>query len=60
MAEPAEMELAAKDASNELDILLATETAPATELLKWYQRWYTKAGHKRLGRLLVKVGKEIA
>lgn len=27
-------------------------------LFKWYQNWYTKAGYKRLGRVLVMLAKE--
>ena len=32
----------------------------AKDLVKWWSIWYLKAGHKRLGRLLVKLGKETA
>jgi hypothetical protein len=31
----------------------------AKDLINWWSLWYLKAGHKRLGRLLVKLGKEI-
>ena len=30
----------------------------AKELISWWSRWYLKAGHKRLGRILVAVGKK--
>ncbi len=29
------------------------ETWSARELADWWARWYLKAGHKRLGRILV-------
>jgi hypothetical protein len=29
----------------------------AKELAAWWIRWYLKAGHKRLGRILVAMGK---
>ena len=28
-------------------------------ICKWWARWYTKAGHKRLGRILVRFSKEV-
>lgn len=30
------------------------------ELLAWYRRWYTQAGHKRLGRFLVQLAGEVS
>ena len=45
-------------ASEELKQNLAQWSAK--DLIKWWSKWYLKAGHKRLGRLLVKLGKEIA
>jgi len=27
-------------------------------IINWHQRWYIKAGHKRLGRMLVGMAKE--
>jgi hypothetical protein len=29
----------------------------AKDLAGWWIKWYLKAGHKRLGRILVKMGK---
>jgi hypothetical protein len=29
----------------------------AQDLAGWWIKWYLKAGHKRLGRILVKMGK---
>jgi hypothetical protein len=30
----------------------------ARDLIKWWARWYSKAGHKRLGRVLVDLSKK--
>lgn len=30
----------------------------ARELAAWWSNWYGKAGHKRLGRILVGIGKK--
>jgi hypothetical protein len=32
----------------------------ANDLIKWWVRWYLKAGHKRLGRILVALEKKSA
>jgi hypothetical protein len=29
----------------------------ADDLIQWWARWYLKAGHKRLGRILVAISK---
>jgi hypothetical protein len=29
----------------------------ARDLIKWWAEWYLKAGHKRLGRMLVAISK---
>jgi hypothetical protein len=29
----------------------------ANDLIDWWARWYMKAGHKRLGRVLVSISK---
>ena len=45
-----EMDTAAADAQNELVDL----DQDAVELVAdWWKRWYLKAGHKRLGRVLI-------
>lgn len=58
----AKMDSAAVDAQNEL--LLGSDgahpefsTASALDLVRWWDRWYMKAGHKRLGRILVEVAR---
>jgi predicted ATPase len=30
----------------------------ANDLIKWWRKWYLKAGHKRLGRILVALDKK--
>lgn len=30
----------------------------AQDLVSWWSRWYLKAGHKRLGRILVAINKK--
>uniref|UniRef100_A0A6H2A4W9 EF-hand domain-containing protein n=1 Tax=viral metagenome TaxID=1070528 RepID=A0A6H2A4W9_9ZZZZ len=30
------------------------------QVAQWWQKWYTKAGHKRLGRGLVAIAKRLA
>ena len=53
------MDSAATDAEQALDELLTQdEPATAQDLVDWWYSWYMKAGHKRLGRLLVQVAKE--
>lgn len=50
----AEMDAAAVEAEKDLSTVdqAAVETVAA-----WWAKWYLKAGHKRLGRLLVKIAK---
>jgi len=51
----AEMDAAAQEAEKELAGL--DQTAVKT-LATWWQKWYLRAGHKRLGRLMVKIAKQ--
>ena len=51
-----EMDDAATIAENELSELSDKEVAPVA---KWFHKHYMKAGHKRLGRLLVQSAKEL-
>ena len=51
----AEMDAAAQEAEKELATL---DQAAVKTLAAWWQKWYLKAGHKRLGRLMVKVAKK--
>lgn len=46
-----QMDAAAADAGVEFKKLMAKPTAKATELVAFHQKWYLKAGHKRLGAL---------
>lgn len=50
----AEMDAAAKEAEKDLSTL---DQAAVETVARWWLKWYTTAGHKRLGRLLVKIAK---
>lgn len=53
----AKMDAAAEEAEKEL----ATLDQKAVEALAaWWLKWYVTAGHKRLGRLLVRIAKSAA
>ena len=52
----AAMDNAAALAHQDLDKLNSTHVA---SIANWYHRWYMEAGHKRLGRILASIGKEI-
>ena len=54
--DPEAMDLAASNAQVELDQLPEEHTAAIAE---WWHKWYLTAGHKRLGRIMVEIGKEI-
>lgn len=41
------------------DILKKMSKEEVESVGKWWQEWYLKAGHKRLGRILVKRMKEL-
>lgn len=49
--DPEAMDAAADDAAEELDTL---DPEVVKAIASWWARWYLKAGHKRLGRLMVK------
>ena len=51
-----QMDLAAEEAMKELTNDIPAEHAQAIAL--WWKKHYLKAGHKRLGRLLVKYATE--
>lgn len=53
--DPQAMDNAAVDAENELSELPNKVVLPMAE---WWYRWFMKAGHKRLGRILVQIAKE--
>lgn len=47
-----DFDTAAAEAKTEL---LANPNWTAKEIAAWWKRWYMTAGHKRLGRVLVKL-----
>jgi hypothetical protein len=47
----AEMNQAAVDAQNNL---VNVDPKAVEAVAAWWKKWYLKAGHKRLGRILVK------
>ncbi len=51
----AEMDSAAEEAEKDLATL---DQAAVEAVAAWWLKWYMKAGHKRLGRLMVKVAKK--
>lgn len=52
--DPVEMDAAADIAEKELQGMPQTEVIP---IARWFASHYLKAGHKRLGRVLVQVAK---
>ena len=50
----AKMDAAAEEAEKDLATL---DRAAVETLATWWLRWYMKAGHKRLGRIMVKLAK---
>ena len=48
-----QMDTNAQEASKEL--LIMCESGTVLEVADWWRRWYMKAGHKRLARLLMAV-----
>jgi hypothetical protein len=50
---PEQMDAYAVEASHEL--LVMSESGTIAELADWWRRWYLKAGHKRLARLLMRI-----
>lgn len=53
----AEMDAAAREAEKDLATL---DQAVVETIAAWWLKWYITAGHKRLGRLLVKIAKSRA
>jgi hypothetical protein len=51
----AEMDAAAKEAEKDLASL---DQAAVQAIAAWWSKWYLKAGHKRLGRIMVKLSKK--
>lgn len=54
MSEPNPFDEAAKIAEQELTNISRESVEPISA---WWLKWYMKAGHKRLGRILVKIAK---
>ena len=50
-----QMDEAAAQAKTELDQNF--EVWSAKDMVVWWSKWYLKTGHKRLGRILVAIGK---
>ena len=50
----AEMDAAAKEAEKDLATL---DQAAVEVVAAWWSKWYATAGHKRLGRMLVRIAK---
>jgi hypothetical protein len=48
------MDAAAEEAEKDLGSL---DRAAVEALAAWWQKWYMKAGHKRIGRIMVKIAK---
>lgn len=59
--DPEKMNEAAKQADNDLRILFEKEgkNLLAIDLIQWFLTWYMFAGHRRLGRIIVKIGNEL-
>lgn len=51
----AEMDIAAGEAEKDLASL---DQAAVETIAAWWVKWYMKAGHKRLGRIMVKLAKK--
>ena len=51
-----QMDEAAEQAEIEIDQNL--DIWSAKDIISWWAKWYMRAGHKRLGRLLVARGKK--
>ena len=50
----AKMDAAAEEAEKDLGAL---DQAAIEAVAAWWLKWYMKAGHKRLGRIMVRVAK---
>ena len=51
----AEMDAAAGEAEKDLKTI---DQATVKTIAAWWLKWYMKAGHKRLGRIMVKLAKK--
>ena len=48
------MDEAAIEAQNDFVEMVDQEALEKSRIVEWWNKWYLKAGHKRLGRILVK------
>ena len=48
------MDEAAIQAQNDLSKIVDLEALEKSHIVEWWEKWYRKAGHKRLGRILIK------
>ena len=51
---PEQMNAAAVEAQNDFADLVDIDALEKSHLIEWWEKWYKKAGHKRLGRILIK------
>jgi len=50
----AEMDAAAVEADIDFSKMVDFEALEKSRILEWWEKWYRMAGHKRLGRILIK------
>ena len=50
----AEMDAAAIEAQSDFSDIVDHEALEKSKIVEWWEKWYRKVGHKRLGRILVK------
>ena len=55
-----QMDAAAKQAEEEFGKLFDEHPEAVRTVGEWWQEWYLRAGHKRLGRILVRYTKALA
>jgi len=48
------MDEAAIRAQDDFSEMVDLEALEKSHIVEWWEKWYKKAGHKRLGRILVK------
>ena len=49
-----EMDAAAVEAQDDLTEMVDHDALEKSHIVEWWDKWYKKAGHKRLGRIIVK------
>ena len=48
------MDEAAIEAQNDFMEMVDQEALEKSRVVEWWNKWYLKVGHKRLGRILIK------